>query len=200
MTDYIPLKKTLEQSLSDFRSLDNYYTGRMNNILLQKLLANIYNNPTHDNFFHFVNCLDFLYSSGLKYKDKNQNTKLKVTTILFNNWDNGLCLKEIKTAPAIHFDKLDSLRNEIKHIGDYYSFTTKVFHQMNSDYFIWDKHVVKFMLYHNFLNTDSKKTTYRNYYEQVITMKNEIHWDKSHDELDISIWMYVDNNKSRYLR
>jgi hypothetical protein len=188
--------QSLEQALENYNQ-DPYYTARKNDEFLQLLATKIHENPHgDDHFFHFVNCLDFFYSTGLKYKDRY--AKKSVAEIVQNNWLSGLHLSAIKYDETIFHDKVDSLREKIKvAIGDYYSFVTKVFHQLNNNYFIWDSHIVKYLLYHGKIK-NKEKTAYKTFFDTLINLKAELEWPRTNDELDIAIWTHVDQHRDDY--
>ena len=72
---------------------------------------------------------------------------MKIAKILFNNWTNGLNFSVIRGQKQVDTKKVEILRNKIQNkLGvDLFSLTTKIFHQLNSQYPIYDSRVCKFL-------------------------------------------------------
>lgn len=180
-----------------------FHTGRMNEKLLAELVNNMIKSPTYDTIFHFVNCLDFFYSTGLKYSDKLFSTKKNIAELILQNWDTGIRLSEV-AAKDVNCEKVDHFRTALKTCfpnekkKDYYSFVTKVFHNLNCSYFIWDRNVYHFLIKHQLAKSNMKTQAYQKYYSTLIEVKNKITWPYDHDKLDLAIWSIVNKHSEEY--
>jgi hypothetical protein len=197
------LKKNLCNSLEIYNTGDIHKIGKLNDKLLAELVMRIRLKPSLNNFILFVNCLNFFYSTRLQASKGNKNDIIiKVARILKENWSSGLRLKEEQQGSRLNVEKVDVLRNAIFNTlkRNAYSFSTKVFHQLNYGYPILDNNVNIFLKREsygcrvNFYNNDYAEFK-RCFYDLV----NDIRWPvNSINKLDRAIWGIVSRNEKKY--
>jgi len=211
---YTVLKKQLKEAHEKFQTRPVFKVGKLNDVLLAEIIERIRANPSLENFILFTNCLNFFYSTRLQSAVNKDNDVVKskndiiinVAKKLKENSSKGLRLIAEKNGGEINPEKVEKLRVDLKEYLNRgtYSFSTKVFHQLNSNYPILDANVNKFMQVNKFKkgkNFYSDKVDYATFYSAYQNMMEKIGWDKSKvNELDNAIWVLVDSNRDIYFK
>lgn len=202
------LNRKLKASYKLFNKRPEYRVGIQNDIILKDILNKIENEHTSlDNFIAFTNCLNFFYSTRLQTNiDKNRKSILNrnlvvvwVAKFLQANWNNGLMLAEERKTKSITVKKVDKMRKALvrKFGKELYSFTTKVFHQLNSQYPIIDRNVKDFIRRYNYKNKILlDQGSYKEFYANYLLMIKDIGWDQNDvDGFDIAMWVHISKQK-----
>jgi hypothetical protein len=147
MTQLQKLKFKLEHSYKVYQS-DEHLIGRLNDKLLHSILIEIQRKPSISNFVMFVSCINYFYSTRIQAANGAIGKNIiKIASILQYNWNRDIKLKRIINSSEIDPSKVDELRRQIKNAvkRDLFSLTTKIFHQLSSQYPIYDSRVNKFL-------------------------------------------------------
>jgi hypothetical protein len=206
------LKNRLVKQISNIDSNVEFKVGITNDRLLKILIENIRSDPSFDNFVIFTNCLNFFYSTRLQAAVNQNKRALKtkariiyrVSEYLRGNWEDGLQLNDVNEGGSIDEKKVDKLRKALKtKLGrGSYSFSTKVFHQLNSKYPILDRNVNAFMQkngYKRGIDFYKTEATYTAFTAKYFLMMNDLVWDSADvNNFDIAIWLHVSNNRLTY--
>lgn len=194
----------LKNALVMLKTERKHLVGKMNDILLKEILLEIREKPTLGNFVMFVNCLNFFYSTRLQAaKGDRDEIIIKVAQLLKSNWRNGIKLFEEIQGGECNLKKIDLLRDQMfitlnRHA---YSFSTKVFHHLNNLYPILDLNVRTYMKneFYQFHKSSFYTKPYDFFYLKYMEMVNQLKWPKNKiDELDVAIWITVNNNRKKY--
>lgn len=206
------LKKQLEFAYRSFSKDPIHKVGRLYDMILSDIIKDLNQNPELEQFILFTNCLNLFYSTRLQAavnkKSDVHNTKnkiiLKVAILLQENWKKGICLSKETQTTILRKEKVEQLRKLLnENLGRHaYSFTTKVFHQLNCNYPILDRNVFTFMRKENFNNRTNfynASQPYSTFLKCYHNMMHEINWPENKvNELDNAIWVHVDNHKPKY--
>jgi hypothetical protein len=136
-------------------------------------------------------------------KSGRNSTVIAAAEILQENWYKGVVLDQVRQGEPVIGEKVEQLRVAISNkLGlQFYSFTTKVFHLLNSQYPILDSNVKQFMRERGFSrrkNFSSKKRSYQEFYAAFVKMIEALSWEKNEvEKLDIAIWEFITQQKTR---
>ncbi len=203
------LKNKLEKYYKLQSSKPEYKIGALNDLILADIIKRIRRKPSLDNFIQFTNCLNFFYSTRLQAAvdtDKRilatkNKIIVQVAKILKNNWQNGVMINSEKSGGEVNVKKVEKIRVALKKKLDRgaYSFSTKVFHQLNHHYPIIDANVNRFMSKHKYkegINFYNDKNTYSDFYTRYLTMMKDLKYRKNQvNKIDNSIWVYISLEK-----
>jgi hypothetical protein len=208
------LKRSLEKAHDEYLNDPFRRIGMLNDKVLAGIVKDIRKNPSLDNFIMFTNCLNYFYSTRLQAAVDRDSIALKnssrviirVAKELLKAWDEeGLNLKEEISYGPINVRKVERLRTRLKKVlggRAAYSFCTKVFHQLNSQYPILDIRIYRFMDKRGFrdkVNFYKKENSYKIFYSKFIDMVVALEWSQDEiNELDNAIWVYYDKRKAGY--
>lgn len=132
----IELRKDIIKSLRRYKS-SAYRVGRLGDDLLQEILKEYKRQPSLDRAIQFISCLNFFYSTRIQLAEGTVNDNvIKIARIFHGNWNKGLNLIEIKQGQKPSTYLVNQMRIKIKNASgkDLFSLTTKIFHQLNSQY------------------------------------------------------------------
>lgn len=198
------IKSSLQTAKTKNQKNCNGIVGRCNDEVLQILLARIYEKPVLRNFISFVQTLNFYYSTRLQTANgKRNNTIIKAATLIKSNWKRKINLSKVSIR-EVDVQKVEEFRIVVKKTlgNDYYSFSTKVFHQLNNQYPIVDTNVKKFMKRHGYSkgkNYSSVSRSYKEFYGDFAEMMKLLRWlPKRVETLDIAIWELVMSHRNYY--
>lgn len=211
---YLELNENLTRAFKKYQTEPIFKVGILNDELLAEIIEKIRHNPTLENFILFTNCLNFFYSTRLQAAVDRDDDVLKtkndiiinVAKKLQRNWKEGLVLCNEANGEKINCQKVEDLRIDLK---DYlkrgtYSFSTKVFHQLNDGYPILDTNVNKFMqveAFRNGYNFNLKDVSYCTFCSTYMEMMDSIKWRRENlNSFDNAIWVHVDSNREKYFK
>lgn len=195
----------LNRSYNAYATLDEYRLGALNDVVLANLVENIRKSPSLDNFIIFTNCVNYFYSTRLQaavtqeYRSLNTRNKviIRAAKVLESAWkDNVIRLNKEKQGGKVNVEKVEWLRQRLDIVmkRGSYSFTTKVFHQLNSQYPILDARVNQFMklkILDRRINFYNHNNSFSVFYNEYILMMKKLKWAEDQvNELDNAIWVY----------
>jgi hypothetical protein len=172
---------------------------------LANLVKNIRKSPELDNFIIFTNCINYFYSTRLQaavtqeYRSLNTRNKviICVARALEQVWnDETICLNKERQGGKVNVQKVERLRQRLDQVmkRGSYSFTTKVFHQLNSQYPILDTRVNQFMklkILDRKINFYKQGNPFGVFYNEYTKMMKKLDWPMDRvNELDNAIWIY----------
>ncbi|MBO9565437.1 MAG: hypothetical protein J7621_21850 [Niastella sp.] len=209
------LLKGLQKAYKEYEENPYRRIGILNDEILAIVVARIRKEPSLDNFLMFTNCLNFFYSTRLQgavdkdvFALKNVNKVIiRVAKELEAAWgENGLNLKAEQPSGPVNVKKVERLRRKLKKVLNErraYSFCTKVFHQLNSQYPILDARINQFMYKEKFkpyrVNFYADHTPYKVFQTAFQDMMKDLGWPLDQvNELDNAIWVYFDKHLARY--
>lgn len=206
------LYKALNKNLEGFDTAMQFKIGITNDLVLKIILKRIQKEPSIDNFIMFTNCLNFFYSTRLQAAVNNAKYKVKtksriiitVAKYLKSNWQEGLQLSSESKKKCVDCNKVEQMRKDLKKsLGrGSYSFSTKVFHQLYSNYPILDTNMNAFMHKEGYkyrVNFYNDSNTYQTFHDHYLEMIENIQWEKNDiNSFDTSVWIQVTNNSKRY--
>lgn len=182
----------------------NGIVGKCNDEVLQILLTLIYKKPVLKNFISFIQTLNFYYSTRLQTAvGKRNDTIINVAKLMKDNWKHKINLSKVAEG-KIDVQKVDKFRLAVKDClgNDYYSFSTKVFHQLKNQYPIVDTNVKKFMKKHGYSNGknySNPSRSYEEFYRDFMKMMKLLKWPLLNVEtIDIAIWELVSSRRKYY--
>ena len=178
---------------------DDFLVGRLHNKLLQEILTRIRKQKNKKDFVLFISCLNFFYSTRIQLAEDGLNFNVvKIAEILRRNWDIGLNLSSVKQNDRILPSVVQKLREKI-HIStgiDLISLASKIVHQLNSQYPIYDGRVCDFLKHKIKIGRINIKDDYCRFCDYYLNVMNKIDWPvKKVDEYDNAIWVLMDNKK-----
>lgn len=197
------VRKELKASLKIYNTIEIHKIGKLNDQLLKELVSRIRKNPTLDNFIVFVNCLNYFYSTRLQAsKGNNSELIIKVAKILKANWKAGILLKNEIAEQELSCYKIDNLRDQIfaSLKRNAYSFSTKVFHQLNYAYPILDANVNCFLKKEGYgVGVGFYTNNYQVFYDVFHRMVKDMQWPTDQiNTIDRAIWGIVARNEKKY--
>lgn len=207
------LQKKLEKAYTKYKTDKDYRVGILNDKLLRCQVEEINKNPSLDNFISFTNCLNFFYSTRLQAAVDRENELLlsknriivSIAEILKKNWKKGFKLYEEFEKKKVDTKKVEALRTLLYQFlnRQCYSFTTKVFHQLNNQYPILDRNVNLFMKkegYAEGVNFYNSNNSYGIFYDHYKNMLKDLSYSVNVvDKVDNAIWVHVAQHQSDYL-
>jgi hypothetical protein len=192
MVNYSKLNLELQKCLK-IHNTNKHLVGRLNDKLLQSILKEIRQNPKLDYFVQFINCLNYFYSTRIQLaKGRKDDNVIRIAKIIFDNWKEGLNLSSINISEEVNTTKVEMLRKKIYDTVsvDLFSLTTKIFHQLNSQYPIYDSRVCSFLKKKALIGRINIKNDYDVFYSSYLAVVQKIGWPKNQiNEFDTAIWV-----------
>lgn len=178
-----------------------YLVGRLGNELLQEILEQYKQKPSLNIAIQFISCLNFFYSTRIQLADGTINDNvIKIAKVFHSNWDKGLNLMKIKQGEEPVLNQVNKMRLKVKEtLGkDLFSLTTKIFHQLNSQYPIYDSLVNRFLKKNIKVGRINLSKNYVVFYENYQKALKLLDWPVSDiDQFDSAIWVFIgEENKS----
>jgi hypothetical protein len=188
------LKKDVMKSLAIYKS-PAYLVGRLGNELLQEILEQYKQKPSLNRAIQFISCLNFFYSTRIQLADGTVNDNvIKIAKVFYSNWDKWLNLIKIKQGDEPVLELVNKLRLKIKETAgkDLFSLTTKIFHQLNSQYPIYDSLVNRFLKKNIKVGRNNLSKNYVVFYENYKKALTLLGWPADNiDEFDSAIWVFI---------
>jgi hypothetical protein len=141
------LIKLLKTALVNYKTKDRYKHYHCNEKIIATFKDKIKKatKPTEEDIMCFVSCLNAFYSAGLNF-EKDKSGIEKMTSFINVNWTSGLKLKEQLSVEEVNPLNIQSFCAKSPLSRNMYSFITKVYHQFNSDYPIYDSKLEKLLI------------------------------------------------------
>ncbi|MGN7824897.1 hypothetical protein ACTJJB_32535 [Chitinophaga sp. 22536] len=202
----------LNKAYNEYSDSDVCRLGKLNDMVLARLVKDIRQTPSEDNFIIFTSCINYFYSTRLQAA-VNQDRRtlntwgkviIRIAKVLEAAWDDEeICLKKEKQGGKVDTKKVEHLRELLHDKIDRgtYSFTTKVFHQLNSQYPILDGRVNQFMeqiILKRKGHFHKRETPFSTFYSEYIQMMERLQWPVNQvNELDNAIWFYYSKHMAK---
>lgn len=192
MADFTQVKADLKKYLERFNTPE-FLVGRLNDEVLQFIIGRIEENP-EERFIQLINTLNFFYSTRIQIAKgtRDENVK-KISKILSDNWNNGWQLNAIKEGVTIEVKYVQEFREKIdSETGkDFFSLSTKVFHQLNSQYPIYDTRVVNFLNRIGKIKRNELHKSYSSFTTHYFALMDKIGWSRDDvNGFDNAVWIY----------
>jgi hypothetical protein len=189
-------KRHLTTLLNQFKTSGNWLISRENDSVLEILLNDVRKRPSKITIARFANTLNSYYNAGLRYE---RGSMLKVVEIINQQWKKGLKLGEIYEGQDVNTNKVDKLRSIFYNnlTKDYYSYVTKIFHQLNSQYPIYDRLMIGFLKKEKTLiKNNIKNYEYAMFLESVTATMHKYKWNPEDvNGFDNAIWVYMNGER-----
>jgi len=186
------LKSKLTKSLSIYNS-DKFLVGRLHNEILHHLIEGYRKSQILSEMVKFISCLNYFYSTRVQAAEGRMNDNLvKVAKLIHSNWNKGLNLEKIKEGDIIDIHLVDKLRKKIYSLlgRNLFSLATKIFHQLNSQYPIYDSKIKIFLKSEMKVGRVNLFKSYPLFYQHYTASMEKIEWDsKKVDQFDSAIWV-----------